>query len=50
MAIAFMLLMSLIVGGLLTGAVIAVVLNGIKDRQWPVLQRRRVVYRGFIPR
>ncbi|GAA4927833.1 hypothetical protein HD597_004536 [Nonomuraea thailandensis] len=50
MAIAFMLVMSLIVGGFLTGAMIAVVLNGIRDRQWPVLSRRRVVYRGFIPR
>ncbi|GAA3703475.1 hypothetical protein GCM10022224_081530 [Nonomuraea antimicrobica] len=50
MAIAFMLVMSLIVGGLMTGAVAALVLSGIRDRQWPVLWRRRVVYRGFVPR
>ncbi|MEQ4719865.1 hypothetical protein [Nonomuraea sp. B19D2] len=42
--------MSVIVGGLLTGAVAAGVLSGIRDRQWPVLRRRRVVYRGFVPR
>ncbi|MEV4178446.1 MULTISPECIES: hypothetical protein [unclassified Nonomuraea] len=50
MAIAFMLVVSGIFGTLLTGAVTAGVLRGIKGRQWPVLQRRRVVYRGFVPR
>ncbi|MGN9840031.1 hypothetical protein ACTMTI_18080 [Nonomuraea sp. H19] len=50
MEIAFMLIMSAIVGSALTGAVAAVVLSGIRDRQWPVLSRRRVVYRGFLPR
>jgi hypothetical protein len=50
MAIAFMLVMSLIVGGFLIGATTVLVLSGIRDRQWPVLRRRRVVYRGFIPR
>ncbi|MEV0389401.1 hypothetical protein [Nonomuraea sp. NPDC050643] len=50
MAIVFMLVMSLIVGGFLTAAMAALVLSGIRDRQWPVLWRRRVVYRGFIPR
>ncbi|MBE1582563.1 hypothetical protein ACFPOI_25130 [Nonomuraea angiospora] len=50
MEIAFMLVMSVIVGTFLTGAVIALALGGIKDRQWPVLRRRRIVYRGFVPR
>ncbi|WP_170223448.1 hypothetical protein [Nonomuraea turkmeniaca] len=50
MEIAFMLVMNVIVGSLLTGTVAAIVLNGIRDRQWPVLRRRRVVYRGFVPR
>ncbi|WP_181448523.1 hypothetical protein [Nonomuraea aridisoli] len=50
MAIAFMLVMSVIMGSVLTGGVAAVVLNGIKGRQWPVLLRRRVVYRGFVVR
>ncbi|WP_171075047.1 hypothetical protein [Nonomuraea basaltis] len=50
MEIVFMLVMSAIVGSLLTGAVVALVLSGIRDRQWPVLWRRRVVYRGFVPR
>ncbi|MFI6738883.1 hypothetical protein ACIBI9_38665 [Nonomuraea sp. NPDC050451] len=50
MAIAFMLVMSVLVGALLTGTVAALVLGGISDRQWPVLRRRRVVYRGFVPR
>ncbi|RVX41640.1 hypothetical protein EDD27_4200 [Nonomuraea polychroma] len=50
MEIAFMLTMSIIVGSLLTGGVAALVLSGIKDRQWPVRRWRRVVYRGFIPR
>jgi hypothetical protein len=50
MEIAFMVVMSVIVGGLLTGTVAAVALRGIRDREWPVLRRRRVVYRGFVPR
>lgn len=50
MAVAFMLVMSVLVGSVLTGMVAAIVLSGIRDRQWPVLLRRRVVYRGFIPR
>ncbi|SDK68374.1 hypothetical protein SAMN05421874_11038 [Nonomuraea maritima] len=50
MDVAFMLVMSVLVGSVLTGVVVAIVLNGIRDRQWPVLVRRRVVYRGFIPR
>ncbi|MFI7702133.1 hypothetical protein [Nonomuraea sp. NPDC049480] len=50
MEIAFMLVMSILVGSVLTGSVAALVLSGIRDRQWPVLQRRRVVYRGFVPR
>lgn len=50
MEIAFMIVMSVIVGSVLTGAVAAAALIGIRDRQWPVLRRRRVVYRGFLPR
>jgi hypothetical protein len=50
MEIAFMLVMSILVGTVLTGAVTALVLTGIRERQWPVLRRRRVVYRGFVPR
>ncbi|WP_188196546.1 hypothetical protein [Nonomuraea sp. SYSU D8015] len=50
MEIAFMLVMSLLVGSILTGATAFLVLSGIRDRQWPVLRRRRVVYRGFLPR
>lgn len=50
MDVAFMLVMSVLVGSVLTGMVAAMVLHGIRDRQWPVLVRRRVVYRGFIPR
>ncbi|MBF8189963.1 hypothetical protein ITP53_30405 [Nonomuraea sp. K274] len=50
MEIAFMLVMSVIVGSALTGAVAALVLSGIRDRQWPVHLVRRVVYRGFLPR
>ncbi|MFG1705357.1 hypothetical protein ACFLIM_19385 [Nonomuraea sp. M3C6] len=50
MEIAFMLVMSVIVGSALTGAVVAAVLSGIRNGQWPVLRRRRVVYRGFVPR
>ncbi|MEU6787330.1 hypothetical protein ABZ912_49775 [Nonomuraea angiospora] len=50
MEIAFMLVMSVIVGTFLIGAMTALALGGIKDRQWPVLRRRRIVYRGFIPR
>ncbi|MEV0232065.1 hypothetical protein [Nonomuraea sp. NPDC050786] len=42
--------MSIIVGSVLVGGVAALVLSGVRDRQWPVLWRRRVVYRGFIPR
>jgi hypothetical protein len=47
--IAFMLVMSVIVGTFLAGAMTALALGGIRDRQWPVLRRRRVVYRGFVP-
>ncbi|MCK2212299.1 hypothetical protein MF672_000575 [Actinomadura sp. ATCC 31491] len=50
MEIVFMLVMALVVGSVLTGAMTALVLSGIRDREWPVLRRRRVVYRGFIPR
>jgi hypothetical protein len=50
MEITFMIVMSVIVGSVLTGAVAAAALIGIRDRQWPVLWRRRVVYRGFLPR
>lgn len=50
MEIAFMLVMSILVGSILTGAITAGALRGIRDRQWPVLSRRRVVYRGFLPR
>ncbi|MGP3960205.1 hypothetical protein ACTWPT_29775 [Nonomuraea sp. 3N208] len=50
MEIAFMLVMSIIVGIVLTGGVAALVLSGIRDRQWPVRRWRTVVYRGFIPR
>jgi hypothetical protein len=50
MEIVFMLVMVGLVGSLLAGATAALVLTGIRDRQWPVLVRRRVVYRGFVPR
>jgi hypothetical protein len=50
MEIVFMFVMVGLVGSLLTGATAALVLTGIRDRQWPVLVRRRVVYRGFVPR
>ncbi|MGP3918037.1 hypothetical protein OHA25_35610 [Nonomuraea sp. NBC_00507] len=50
MEIAFMLAMSIIIGIVLTGGVAALVLSGIRDREWPVRRWRSVVYRGFVPR
>lgn len=50
MEIAFMVAMGALIGSMLTIAVVVMVLAGIRGSEWPVLRRRRTVYRGFHPR
>ncbi|MGW7482651.1 hypothetical protein ACWGH8_29140 [Nonomuraea muscovyensis] len=50
MEFAFMIAMGAVIGSLLTIAVVALVLTGIRGNEWPVLRRKRTVYRGFHPR
>lgn len=46
----FMFVMAGIVAAAMTIPTIVLVLRGIRTREWPVLERRRVVYRGFVVR
>lgn len=46
----FALIMAAVVGLALAVPTIVLVLGGIKAREWPVLERRRVTYRGFVVR
>ncbi|MEV0588873.1 hypothetical protein [Nonomuraea sp. NPDC050310] len=50
MEIVFMLVMGVLVVGGMAGALAAMALSGIRTGQWPVLRRRRVIWRGFVVR
>ncbi|MFI6325306.1 hypothetical protein ACIBG8_47860 [Nonomuraea sp. NPDC050556] len=46
----FALIMAAVVGLALTVPTVVLVLRGIRTQEWPVLRRRRVIYRGFVVR
>lgn len=46
----FMLIMGVLVTAVVAISPAVMALKGIKQGEWPVLRRRRVVYRGFIVR
>ncbi|GAA4097395.1 hypothetical protein GCM10022248_80830 [Nonomuraea soli] len=46
----FMLVMGILVVGGMAGALVTMALHGIKREEWPVLQRRRVIWKGFVVR